>query len=79
MAIDFDSLISNENKVELIKQRLGQFIGEAYQLTLNKRTAEQLGKADQTEAIDENLRLLEVAIKVHQDELVKVSTGSLEV
>lgn len=75
MSMDFGALIASEQKVEIIKQRLTQFITEGYQLSLNRQSAEKLGKEDQLEIIDNNLTLLETAILVHQAELSALSTA----
>lgn len=76
--MDFSSMISDDNRTDIVTQRLGQFIGEGYQLTLNKKTAERLGREDQIEAINESLALIEVAIAVHQEELAKIAVASLD-
>lgn len=73
MAIDFGSLLTDEQKANLVQQRISQFAAEAYQHTLNKATAEKLGATDQVEAADKNLALLESAIEVHQEELSKLT------
>lgn len=69
MSIDFDSVLTNEQKAEILQQRITQFAAEAYQHSLNLKTAETLGQEDQTEQIKKNLEILEAAIKVHKDEL----------
>ena len=78
MAIDFGSLLTDEQKASLIQQRISQFAGEAYQHTLNKATAEKLGATDQAETAEKNLELLEAAIEVHQAELAKLTVTSSE-
>lgn len=72
MSINFDEVLTNEQKVEIIQQRITQFAAEAYQHQLNKKTAEQLGSEDQIENIDKNLEILETAINVHKAELNKL-------
>jgi hypothetical protein len=73
MAIDFGSLLTVEQKIDIIQQRISQFASEAYQLTLNKKSAETLGREDQIEVIESNLVLLESAISIHQEELKELS------
>jgi hypothetical protein len=73
MAIDFGSLLTDEQKASLIQQRISQFAAEAYQHSLNKSTAEQLGALEEAEKAVKSLELLETAIKVHQDELNKLN------
>lgn len=69
MSIDFDAILTNEQKAEIVQQRITQFTAEAYQHTLNLKTAESLGSTEQIEGIKKNLIILEEAIKVHQNEL----------
>lgn len=69
MSINFDAVLTNEQKAEILQQRITQFAAEAYQHTLNLKTAESLDSAEQVETIKKNLVILEAAIKVHQEEL----------
>ncbi len=69
MSIDFDSVLTKEQKAEILQQRITQFAAEAYQHSLNLKTAETLDQGDQVEQIKKNLEILEAAIKVHKDEL----------
>lgn len=69
MAIDYNALLSNEQKAEILNGRIRQFAAEAYQISLNKQTALELDSADQVEKIDESLLMLEKAIEIHQKEL----------
>ena len=72
MAIDFESLLTNEQKANLLQQRIAQFAAEAYQHELNKKTADSLGTEEQIETIEKNLEILEAAINVHREELAKL-------
>jgi len=69
MAIDFGSMLSTEQKRELLNNRINQFAAEAYQYSLNKKTAEELGSDDQVESISKSIDILEAAIRVHLEEL----------
>lgn len=72
MSIDFNAELTNEQRAEIVQQRITQFAAEAYQHELNKRTAEKLGSEDQIESINKNLEILEAAIGVHKEELSKI-------
>lgn len=72
MSIDFDAVLTNEQKAEIINQRITQFAAEAYQHELNKKTADKLGSEEQIENINKNLEILEAAIAVHKEELAKL-------
>jgi hypothetical protein len=78
MSIDFDAVLTNEQKAEIIQQRITQFAAEAYQHELNKKTAEKLGSDEQIENINKNLEILESAIEVHKAELAKLPVTPAE-
>jgi hypothetical protein len=69
MAIDFSSLLTTEQKRQLLEGRIAQFASEAYQYTLNLKTAESVGTEEQVEGIKKSIEVLESAITVHQEEL----------
>jgi hypothetical protein len=69
MAIDFSSLLTAEQKRQLLEGRIAQFASEAYQYTLNLKTAESVGTEEQVEGIKKSIEVLESAITVHQEEL----------
>lgn len=71
--LDFNQLLNNEQKLEILNNRLRQFAAEAYQVNLNLKTAEQVAEPDQIQKIRDNLKLLETAIMVHQEEIAKIS------
>jgi hypothetical protein len=72
MSVDFSTLLTPEQKRTLLENRIQQFASEAYQYTLNLKTAESVGTEDQVEGIKKSIEILESAIKVHQDELSKL-------
>ena len=69
MAIDFGSLLTDEQKASLLQQRISQFAAEAYQHELNKKTGETIGSEEQVESSNKALEVLEAAINVHKAEL----------
>jgi len=69
MAIDYTSLLTDDQKRSIIQQRISQFAAEAYQHTLNKKSFENLGDEAGIESSNNALGILESAIAVHQDEL----------
>lgn len=62
-------MITNDQKRELITQRLQQFAAEAYQHELNRMTAEALGDSNLVEQADQALSQLRIAIAIHEQEL----------
>jgi phosphoribosylformylglycinamidine (FGAM) synthase-like amidotransferase family enzyme len=75
MSINFDELLTNDQKAELIRNRIAQFAAEAYQLTLNRKTAQTVSEEANLENIDKSLSMLETAISVHKEELVKLESN----
>ena len=69
MSVDYNTLLTSDQKKQILEARLAQFASEAYQVTLNLATAEKLGNEEQIEKIKNNLDLLETAINVHQEQL----------
>ncbi|MGA1046550.1 MAG: hypothetical protein ACO3UU_00940 [Minisyncoccia bacterium] len=69
MTIDYNSILSVEQKRSLLQQRITQFAAEAYQHSLNRKTCEGLEDTAGVENADKSLQILEAAISVHQAEL----------
>lgn len=72
MAIDYSSFLTNEQKRNILQQRIAQFASEAYQHEINKSVAESSGNEDGIKTAEEALAIYEVAINVHQEELTKL-------
>jgi len=69
MAIDYAALLTDEQKRNILEQRIAQFASDAYQHTLNKVTCEALGDESGASLADKSLKTLEAAIVTHQTEL----------
>lgn len=69
MAIDYTALLTEEQKRNILTQRISQFAAEAWQHELNKQTCTQLGDEAGVASSDAALATLEAAINVHQAEL----------
>ena len=65
---DYASLLTDEQKRNILEQRIAQFASEAYQHSLNKTTCESLKDVAGVEAADKALVVLEAAIATHQTE-----------
>jgi len=70
--MDYASLLTPVQQRSLLENRIQQFASEAYQYTLNLKTAESVGTEEQAEGIKKSIEILESAITVHQDELSKL-------
>jgi hypothetical protein len=71
MSIDFNSLLTVDERKTVTTQRVQQLAVEAYQLTLNKKVLEAQEEPNEkalTE-IDNNITLLDQMISVYQQEL----------
>lgn len=69
MAIDFASMLTTDQKRQLIENRIQQFAAEAYQYSLNKKTAESIQSQEQADQATNAIAVLEEAIRVHKEEL----------
>jgi hypothetical protein len=69
MAIDFGSLLTVEQKRNILEQRVAQFASEAYQHELNKQVASTINDDASVANADAALATIEVAIATHQSEL----------
>lgn len=69
MAIDFDSLLTVEQKKSILTQRIQQFAAEGYQINLNKQVAESTENTAGVEEADNNLAIIEQAINTYKQEL----------
>ena len=76
--MDYSSLLTADQKRTLLQGRIQQFASEAYQYTLNLKTAEELGSEDQVESIKKSITVLETAIKIHQEELSQLPLPETE-
>jgi hypothetical protein len=69
MTLDYNSLLTDEQKRTILQQRISQFAAEAYQHSLNKKTCEGLEDLEGAENAQKSLQILEAAITVHKAEL----------
>ena len=75
MVNSFETLLTTEQKIKVVEERIAQFAAEAYQHSLNKATSEKLEAADQAEISAKNVEILETAIAVHKEELTKLQAS----
>lgn len=61
-------MLTNEQKLNLIEQRLLQFQAEKYQHELNKQVAEAVGDTAGVQTANEAITILDSAIGVHETE-----------
>jgi hypothetical protein len=78
MSLDYSSLLTPEQKRGLLENRIQQFASEAYQYSLNLKTAQEIASEDQIEQIQKSIDVLETAIRVHQEELKQLPPPGTE-
>ncbi len=69
MTINYSELLTDDQKRNILQQRISQFAAEAYQHSLNKQTCASLEDEAGVESADKSLAILEAAIAVHKAEL----------
>ena len=69
MTINYSALLTDEQKKNILNQRIAQFAAEAWQHELNKQTCAQLNDEAGVANADNALATLKAAIDVHQAEL----------
>jgi hypothetical protein len=73
MSINFEELLSPEQKYALIEGKIQQLAIEGYQLQINKLAVNKLENAsDAVASIDANLEVITKAIEAYQAELAKL-------
>ena len=72
MSIDYSALLTDEQKKNILSQRISQFAAEAWQHELNKQTCVQLGDEAGIQSADNALSVLGAALAVHQAELASL-------
>ena len=74
MAINYDNLLTADQKKAIIENRIQQFAAEAYQTELNKEIQVRQGNDEVAASYEETLSLIETAITVHEEELTKLES-----
>lgn len=78
--MDYSTLLTDDQKREILVGRIQQFASEAYQISLNQKVLTENGGEEAAIANnDANLATLEKAIQVHQDELASLPVPAPEV
>lgn len=74
MTINYEELLTVEQKQQILQQRISQFAAEAWQHELNKQTCQTLNDVDGELAADNALSILAAAIQVHQNKLAELGS-----
>lgn len=76
MSLDINSILSDDNKVKILSERINQFATEIYQYELNKKTAIATEMQQQVEATDRAIQILTKAIEIHKAELDTLTSST---
>lgn len=69
MSNNFSAYLTDEQKHSIISQRIQQFAVEGYQISINRKVAEQTGDEAVIAEIDKNIETLANVIAAYQAEL----------
>jgi hypothetical protein len=67
--MNFSELLSNDQRKEVLQNRILGFTVEAYQVSLNAKIAEKVGDEEGAAQAANSLRTLEIAIQVYTEEM----------
>ena len=73
---EFDEYLDPGSREQILRQRIGQFAGEGYQLELNREIAIQTGDTEAAAKADESISVLKTAISVHEQALTEILSSS---
>jgi fructose-1,6-bisphosphatase len=73
MTINYNELLTLEQKRAIVEQRITNFAAEAYQHSLNKIANENMQETEMADAAEKSIKILEEAIAVYQAELKQLS------
>lgn len=76
MSLDINSILSDDNKIKILSERINQFATEIYQYELNKKTAIATEMQQQVEATDRAIEILTKAIEIHKAELDTLTSSA---
>jgi L-lactate permease len=70
--MDYSTLLSDDQKRELLVGRIQQFAAEAYQHSLNLKVAQLTGDTNAQEIATTSIAALDQALQVHTEELATI-------
>lgn len=72
MTINYDALLTSEQKQGILQQRISQMAAEAWQLEINKKAFLKTGDTQSVELCDRSIASIETAIGVYQAEMASL-------
>ena len=69
MSVNFEELLSDDQKRQILTARIEQFAAEGYQHTLNKAAAQTLGNEEAVTNADEAITIISASIAAHSAKL----------
>lgn len=71
--MNFEELLTADQRKEVLENRILGFSVEAYQVSLNKKVAEAVNDVDGIQQSQNSLAMLEIAIGIYKDELATIA------
>ena len=78
MTINYDDLLTADQKRSIVSQRISQLAAEAYQHSLNKKSFEGIEDQSGVESSEKAMAILESALAVHKAELESLPAPAAE-
>lgn len=69
MSVNFEELLTDDQKRQILSARIEQFAAEGYQHTLNKASAESLGNTEAVAQAEEAIAIISASIATHSAKL----------
>lgn len=67
--MNYENILTKEQKIQILNNRMSQLVLEGYQNTVGMKTAVKLGNQDQIDQIQNILNIIEVSLETHNEEL----------
>lgn len=76
MPINYDAILTTEQKQEIVEMRIKQFAMQAYTLELEKIAQQNLSDNQAVQSIEQQINVLDATISVHEQELNNLSANN---
>ena len=73
MAINYDEVLTTEQKIQILNTRISNLVLEGYQNSIGLKVAKALENQERIEAIEEILDIIEASLRIHNEELTALS------
>ena len=70
--MEYEKFLTLDQKIQILNSRVSQLVIEGYQNSIGLKVANNLGKQEQIDQINEILNVIEVSLETHKEELEKL-------